>query len=60
MWRAMRRSTRKLTMPSDMPPVAAPATAVRSFRTLSLGAGFFVMLGVLLMLGNLIPKVPAL
>jgi hypothetical protein len=56
----MRRSTRKLTIPSDMPPVAAPATAVRSFRTLSLGAGFFVMLGVLLMLGNLIPKVPAL
>ena len=47
-------------MPSDMPPVAAQATAFRSFRALSLGAGFFVALGVLLMLGNLIPKVPVL
>lgn len=46
-------------MPSDLPPVAAPATAVRSFRTLALSAGFFAMLGVLLMLGNLIPKIPA-
>ena len=47
-------------MPSNMPPVAPVRVAAGStqVRLIALSAGFLCTLAVLMLVGNMIPKVP--
>ena len=47
-------------MPSNMPPVAPvrAAAGLTQVRLIALSAGFLCMLAVLMLLGNMMPKVP--
>ncbi|MBK8086221.1 MAG: hypothetical protein IPK28_21675 [Devosia sp.] len=47
-------------MPSNLPQGAVPAAPMRYARTIAFGAGFLSLLAVLMVVGNMVSKVPAL